>query len=93
MFINNNCRYTDKISLIIDLIRYDENLATLIELEYDYNIEIQKTMKTLEYIGISFENKKGDNIFNEFSNIINGLIYELKNNDSIIHKNKKYGIE
>ena len=110
MFITEEYKGTSKFQLLIDLVRADEALATLIEHEYDSEMETITTIDTLDYQGIKCELRylgynglydseyldddgyeTDKTIFDEFSNIINGLCHEIQVGDYKIHQNKKYG--
>ncbi len=111
MFVSNDFKGINKIQLLIDLVRADEALATLIEHEYDCEMETITTIDMLDYMGIKcelkylgyndeyaneYQDEDGNpvtdcNIFDEFSNIIDGLCNEIKVGDFEIHYNKKYG--
>lgn len=100
MIVGDNYKGINKIQLLIDLVRADEALATLIENEYDFADYSSNTIELLDDLGIECEikynkdtghTKEGLSIFNEFDAIINGLAKEIKNKDFIIHKNHCYG--
>ncbi len=95
MFVTEGYQDNNKMQLLVDIVRADEALATLIEHEYDDEEQISITMKELEYLGIKCELGYNEyeeyTIFDEFSNITDGLMNEIKNGDFEIHFNKKYG--
>lgn len=99
MIITKECKYTNKIQLLIDLVRAEEALATLIEQEYDFEEESKKTIEALKSQGIkcelSYDNcgytDTKESIFDELGCLINEIAEEIKNNDLKIHYNIKYG--
>lgn len=95
MFVTEGYQDNNKMQLLVDIVRADEALATLIEHEYDDEEQISITMKELEYLGVKCELGYNEceeyTIFDEFSNITEGLMNEIKNGDFEIHFNKKYG--
>lgn len=55
MIITKKCKIINKIQLLINLVRAEEALATLIEQEYDFEEESKKTIEALECQGIKCE--------------------------------------
>ena len=100
MIITKKCKIINKIQLLINLVRAEEALATLIEQEYDFEEESKKTIEALECQGIKCElsyNNCGytdteESIFDELGCLINEIAEETKNNDLEIHYNIEYGI-
>lgn len=101
MIITRDCKISNKIQLLIDLVRADEALATLTEREYDFEEESEITIEALEYQGIkcelSYDNyghtETGESVFDELGCLINEIAKEIKNNDLKIHYNVKYGYQ
>jgi len=99
MIITRDCKISNKIQLLIDLVRADEALATLTEREYDFEEESKITIEALEYQGIKCElnydqyghTEAGETVFDELGCLINEIAKEIKNNDMEIHYNVKYG--
>lgn len=100
MIITKKCKIINKIQLLINLVRAEEALATLIEQEYDFEEESKKTIEALECQGIkcglSYNNcgytDTEESIFDELGCLINEIAEEIKNNDLEIHYNIEYGI-
>ena len=84
----------NKIKLLINIVRADEALATLIENGYDVS-EIKTTIDCLKYQGVECERKytgfEDYSIFEEFGIIIEEICNEIKNNDMNVYFYKKYG--
>lgn len=101
MIIARDCKISNKIQLLIDLVRADEALATLTEREYDFEEESEITIEALEYQGIKCElsynnyghTDTGETVFDELGCLINEIAKEIKNNDLKIHYNVKYGYQ
>ena len=102
MIITDECKITNKIGLLVELTRIDENTATLIEVEaYDINEILENAEENLQYLGLELELKRNPKaqfacatpLFDELEEIRDGIWKELNNNDLVIHYNKKYGYE
>ena len=94
MIITKECKITNKIGLLVELTRIDENTATLIEVEaYDPVEILDNAEENLECLGFKLELKRNPKaqfgcatpLFDELAEIRDGLWAELNDNDSIIH--------
>lgn len=100
MIITKECKATNKLGLLLELTRADEALLTLLEHEYDEEIQMDITLNTLDYLGLKCEleiNREeyphSEPLFDEIETLCSYLFEEIENNDWVIHYDKKYGCD